>query len=124
MRVKYSFSLIVTIMLLAIAGCEKDTKTLEIQKLYTYDNQYYANLRAYKKSDHQLFYGYYAAYAPIEGATGNKESASWGERIIGLPDSVDIVNLWAGIPTKDFQPLALADMQYCRQKKGTRFVSH
>ena len=71
-----------------------------------------------------MFYGFYAAYAPIQGATGNKESASWGERIMGLPDSVDIVNLWMGIPTKDWQPLALADMQFCQQQKGTRFVSH
>ncbi|MGC4103886.1 glycoside hydrolase family 18 [Ferruginibacter sp.] len=60
----------------------------------------------------------------MQGASGNKESPSWGERILGLPDSVDIVNLWMGIPTKDWQPLALADMQFCQQKKGTRFVSH
>ncbi|MDI3318135.1 glycoside hydrolase family 18 [Pinibacter soli] len=115
---------ILSLLLLSVTACNKDTKALDIQKPFTYDDQYYANLKAYKQTNHQMFYGYYAAYAPIAGATGNKESASWGERIMGLPDSLDIVNLWMGIPTKDWQPLALSDMQYCREKKGTRFVAH
>src|SRR5271170_1273105 len=112
--------LMLLISLLSISGCQKDPQALQIQTPYTYDDQYYANLRAYKKTNHQLFYGYYAAYAPIQGATGNKDPASWGERIMGLPDSVDVVNLWMGIPTKDWQPVALADMQYCQTQKGTR----
>ncbi|MGZ3922958.1 MAG: glycoside hydrolase family 18 [Flavisolibacter sp.] len=123
MKTKAIYTLIQGAFLLFITGCVKQ-ETLTIQKPYTYDEQYYANLRAYKKTNHQLFYGYYAAYAPIQGATGNKNSASWGERIMGLPDSVDVVNLWMGIPTKDWQPLALEDMQFCQQQKGTRFVSH
>jgi len=116
--------LVLLTCIMSIIGCKKDINALQVQTPYTYDDQYYANLRAYKQTNHVIFYGYYAAYAPIQGATGNKESPSWGERIIGLPDSVDVVNLWMGIPTKDWQPLALSDMQYCQTKKGTRFVSH
>ena len=126
MKIKFIALLVLFVSGLAIVSCKKETtvSALTIQTPYTYDEQYYVNLRAYKKTDHQLFFGFYAAYAPIQGASGNKESPSWGERIMGLPDSVDIVNLWMGIPTKDWQPLALADMQFCQQKKGTRFVSH
>lgn len=113
-----------TIITSTLLSCDTEIENLEIQKLYTYDDQYYENLRTYKKSDHQLFYGFYAAYAPVEGTTGNKEPASWGERIIGIPDSADIINLWMGIPTEDWQPLALEDMRFCQKMKGTRFVSH
>ncbi|MEI9959469.1 MAG: glycoside hydrolase family 18 [Ferruginibacter sp.] len=125
MKIKSLSLFSVLIALLFAMGCSKQKEeALVVQKPYTYDEQYYANLRAYKKTNHEFFFGYYAAYAPIQGATGNKESASWGERILGLPDSVDIVNLWMGIPTKDWQPLAMADMQFCQTNKGTRFVSH
>ena len=52
------------------------------------------------------------------------------ERFIGLPDSLDIVNLWMGIPSADpadeyeYSPVQAADMKYCQEKKGTRFVMH
>jgi hypothetical protein len=120
--------IIVTLLagMCVLSGCIKDTP-LEIQKLNTYDEQYYANLRAYKKTDHTLCFGWYAAYAPIEGATGYKDPASWGERIIGLPDSMDIVSLWMGIPSNDpnseaYAPVAYADIKFVKEKKGTRFV--
>ncbi len=115
------------IFLLSFAACKKD-KALEIQKPFTYDEEYYANLRAYKKTDHTLFFGWYAAYAPIEGASGYKDPASWGERIIGLPDSIDIVSLWMGIPGNDpddedsYAPIAYDDIKFVKKNKGTRFV--
>ncbi len=98
-------------------------EALEIQKLKTYDEQYFENLRAFKKSDHEISYAYYEAWSPIEGVTGYKDPASWGERMVGLPDSIDIVNLWMGIPTAETHPIAYADMQYCQRKLGTRFLS-
>lgn len=110
-----------------LIGCTKDADALEIQKLYTYDNQYFENLRTYKKSDHTIFFGWMASYAPIEGAGGYKDPASWGERIIGIPDSLDIVSLWGGIPSNDpnssdYAPVAYKDMQYVREIKGTKFL--
>lgn len=107
-----------------LVSCDTDIENMEIQKLYTYDEQYYANLREFKKSDHEISYAYYEAWSPIEGTTGTKYPSSWGERIIGLPDSLDIVNLWMGIPTADTHPLAYEDMKFCQEKKGTRFVMH
>ena len=105
-------------------SCDTDVEALEIQKLTTYDEQYFENLRAFKKSDHEISYAYYEAWSPIEGVTGYKDPASWGERMVGLPDSIDIVNLWMGIPTAETHPIAYADMQYCQRKLGTRFVMH
>ena len=44
--------------------------------------------------------------------------------LVGLPDSLDICNLWIGIPTPETNPVAYADMRYCQEKLGTRFVFH
>jgi hypothetical protein len=115
-------------LMLAYTGCEIEPEALEIQKFKTYDEQYYANLRAYKQTDHCLFFGWYAAYAPPEGVSGYKDPSSWGERIMGIPDSVDIVSLWMGIPSNDpnspsYAPVAYADWKFVREKKGTRFVA-
>ena len=105
-------------------ACDSDVEPIVIQDLTTYDDQYYANLRAYHESDHAIFYGYYAAYGP-----GEKYQPSWGERIIGLPDSIDVVNLWEGTPnlnpeSAEYSPQAVADMRFCQEKKGMKFVSH
>jgi hypothetical protein len=73
-------------------------------------------------------------------------------RLMALPDSLDIVNLWMGTPMKeeytdacfygnvknqetgeieqapmhtyDYSPNAYADLEYCQKVKGTRFVMH
>lgn len=105
-------------------SCDTDAEALEIQTLKKYSEQYYKNLRAFKKSDHEISYAYYEAWSPIEGVDEPKDPASWGERMIGLPDSIDIVNLWMGIPTPETHPVAYADMKYCQEKLGTRFVMH
>lgn len=117
-------------LLFIIAGCfltvacDTDVEKIEVQKPYTYSEQYYEQLRAFKKSAHEISYVYYADWAPVEGNTNMKNPASWNERIAGLPDSLDICNLWMGIPTPETQPVAYADMVECQRKKGTRFVFH
>ncbi|MGV8138037.1 MAG: glycoside hydrolase family 18 [Mangrovibacterium sp.] len=128
MKIRIFSLLILALSALVIASCETDIEALEIQKLTTYDEQYYENLREYKKSEHCLSFAWYAAYAPLEGVEGYKDPASWGERIKGLPDSLDICSLWMGIPSNDpeseeYAPVAYADMIYVREKLGTRFVA-
>jgi hypothetical protein len=129
MNIKYLSLFVFTILAISLCeSCETDSETLEIQTLTTYDSQYYENLRQYKQSDHSICFGWYAAYAPLEGVDGYKDPASWGERIIGLPDSIDIVSLWMGIPSNDpgsndYAPVAYADMWEVKEKKGTRFVA-
>lgn len=108
----------------ALTSCDNEVENVIVQKLKTYDEQYYENLRVFKKSNHEVSFAYYEGWAPVEGVEGYKDPASWGERMIGLPDSIDIVNLWMGIPTEDTHPIAYQDMKNCQQRKGIRFVMH
>lgn len=128
MKIKITGLLILVSLAFGTMSCETEVEALEIQKLKTYDEQYYENLRAYKKSEHCLSFVWYAAYAPLEGVEGHKDPASWGERIKGLPDSLDICSLWMGIPSddpnnEDYAPVAYADMRYAQEVLGTRFVA-
>lgn len=125
-KIKFIFASALAVA--AVSSCLKE-EAMVIQKPYTYDEQYFENIREFKKSEHTLSYAYYAAWAPLEGSTGYKEPASWGERIIGLPDSLDIVNLWMNYPSPDpenenYSPIAYADMKYAQETLGTRFVLH
>jgi len=92
--------------------------------------EYYASIRAYKKSEHKIAFGFYTAWHALEGSNGEVSSpASYGQRLIGLPDSLDIADLWMAIPSDDpedpeYAPVTMADMKFCQEKLGTKFVSH
>lgn len=125
-KIKFIFASALAVA--AISSCLKE-EAIVLQEPYTYDEQYFENIREYKKSEHTLSYCYYAAWAPLEGLTGYKDPASWGERLRGLPDSLDIVNLWMGYPSpnpesESYAPVAYADMKYMQETLGTRFVLH
>ncbi|GGH07030.1 glycoside hydrolase family 18 [Mucilaginibacter phyllosphaerae] len=131
MKSKLIYALL--LMMAAIqVSCKKQNmpEALTIEKPYTYDNQYYANLRAYKASPHQVFYGWFAGYGNKEGVIADyKQSASWGEHFAGLPDSIDFCSLWAGIPSlrKDdsvssYNPIAYAEMRKAMEIRGIKMV--
>ena len=148
---------------LALAACDTKVEKLKIQDIKTYsldesalsaeDQAYYENLREWKKSKHTISYVYFAAWAPPEGATSLFiEYKNMKPRLMSLPDSLDIVNLWMGTPMKqeytdacfignvkneetgeierapmhtyDYSPNAYFDLEYCQKFKGTRFVMH
>lgn len=120
MKLKNIFS-VVALALVSLAGfvsCDTDAETETIQHLNRYDPQYLENLRAFKQSPHEVSYAYYASY------TNALNPTSYGERIAGLPDSIDIVNLWTGIPTLEENPVAYNDMVESQKLRGTRFVLH
>ncbi|MDE5955317.1 MAG: hypothetical protein K2G80_02320, partial [Bacteroidales bacterium] len=73
---------------------------------------YYEALRAYKKSDHSICYLWFADY-------GVPTSPAY--RFAGIPDSVDVVSLWGGIPKEG--TLDRKEMYEMREKKGTKIVS-
>lgn len=105
---------LVSIFVTAFVACDTDAENIEIQKPYTYDETYYANLREYKKSDHPISYMWFADYTA---------DYSVGLRFIGLPDSLDICSLWAGIPNPEGSLAeAYNEMCWVRETKGTRFV--
>lgn len=82
------------------------------------DETYYANLRAYRDSDHPIMMGYWQGWG---GA-----SASLRNSLMGLPDSLDIVSMWgAGFNYSESQK---ADLKEAQEKKGVKcllvFIAH
>ncbi|WP_407506168.1 glycoside hydrolase family 18 [Elizabethkingia miricola] len=75
---------------------------------------YYANLRAYKKSPHQVAFGWY-------GSSGlSNLEPSMERRWMGLPDSLDIISMWSGFPEKDSP--GYKEMRFVQEIKGTKIV--
>lgn len=106
---KYLFALMVAGC--ALASCDTDIENVEIQKPYTYSDLYYKNLRDYKASDHSIAFGWFAQY-------GGENSM--GIRFMGLPDSLDIVSLWGGIPAKGSD--TEKEMRFVQKVKGTKML--
>src|ERR1041384_7522649 len=100
MKREFKFAFLIILVTMVFINCKKqnDPSALSIQNPYLYSDEYYANLRTYKKTNHQIFFGWFAAYGNKEGVVAEyKKSASYGEHIAGLPDSLDFCSLWSGI---------------------------
>ena len=160
---KFNYILTIALAATALLACNNKIEKLTIQEFKTYsldendlsdaDKAYYANLREWKASKHTISYVYFAAWAPPEGATSLYiEYKNMKPRLMSLPDSLDIVNLWMGTPMKqeytdacfygnvknpetgeiergplhtyDYSPNAYFDLEYCQKIKGTKFVMH
>lgn len=75
-------------------------------------SEYYEQLRAYKKSDHPITFGWFGNWT---GKGANLEKC-----MAGLPDSVDLVSIWGN--WRNISPEQEADLRLCQQKKGTKFL--
>lgn len=102
---------------IAFAACSDWT---EIEPKYLPDltqsdksESYYEALRAYKKSDHQVSFGWFGNHT---GVGVNLENT-----VEGLPDSVDFVSMWGG--WKAVTPTAQADIKKVQTLKGTKFLA-
>jgi hypothetical protein len=132
MKQTVTLSFLITITAMLLAGCKKQTTpaALSLQNPRQYSDAYFANLRAYKKTDHQVFYGWFAAYGNKEGVIADyKQSPSYGEHIAGLPDSLDFCSLWAGIPSlkqndslSTYNPIAYHEMRQSMEVRGIKMV--
>lgn len=112
---KYLFNILIAgAALFTVVGCDTKPEAFNLQPPFEYTEAYYANLRAYKQTDHAICFVWFADYS---------QSNSMGYRFAGLPDSVDICSLWGGIPTPEKNPLAYNEMWEMRNKKGTRIIS-
>ena len=133
---KITAYIVAALAALTALSCTK-TENIVLQVIKPMDptnisqDEYWVNLRAWKESDHIKSYVYFAAWAPPEGATSMYTTYSDSKkRMTSLPDSLDIVNLWMGVPSNDpndqenYSPYAWSDMQYCRNQKGIKFVMH
>lgn len=113
--------LLLILGVMGICSCEFEAEPIQLQKDNTYSDTYYKNLRDYKASDHQVCFGWFAGY------DGNMHSP--GSRFTGLPDSIDIVSLWGGIPSdvpgkpNTFYNLIIhQEMRFVQKVKGTKFT--
>jgi hypothetical protein len=120
-NIKFFYIIIFTGLL--FTHCKKQTtpQPLTLQVPVTYSDEYYANLRAYKKSNHPICYGWFSEYS---------QNYSYGQHFMGVPDSIDIISLWGGIPTdkKDdtiasYNPTAYNEMRFVQKTKGTRMLA-
>ena len=80
--------------------------------------EYYANLRAYRESDHPIMCGYWQGWGG--------QSSDYRTSLMGLPDSVDIISMWgAGFNYSEAQQ---ADLKEAQEKKGIKcllvFILH
>jgi len=96
-------------------SCTKQNmpENIPMKQVLQRSDEYYANLRAYKKSKHQIFFGWFGG----TGGAGNPNSSGVLDQI---PDSVDIVSLWGGYPIPGSYNAAV--LQKTRELKGTKFV--
>ena len=97
--------------LVSLRSCNVEPQPFDLQPAYKYTDAYYEALRAYKQSDHAIAYIFFGDY-------GTPYSPAF--RFMGIPDSVDVVNLWGGFPkpgTLDYE-----EMHQMRRLKGTKVV--
>lgn len=99
---------------LLLAGCSSwtDTRIKDADDLTNpnSDHAYFEALKAYKKSDHAVTFGWFGNW------TG--KGVSLENSMKGLPDSVDFVSMWGG--WKSPTPEMLADLRHVQKVKGTR----
>lgn len=75
------------------------------------DETYWENLRAYKKSDHAIAFGWFGFW---NGGTTKTSGA-----LRNCPDSMDIISIWG--PNKyGLSEKMIEDLRYVQQVKGTR----
>lgn len=111
----YKFILPILALAAMATACDGDIETVQemgqnVVQPFHASELYYQNLRDYKASEHPISFCWFSKYG---GAS------SMALRFAGLPDSIDIVSLWGGIPNN---PIDIAEMREHQQKKGTRFV--
>lgn len=73
---------------------------------------YYEALRAYKKTDHQIAFGWFGNW------TGTGSSLVNCMR--GIPDSIDFVSVWGN--WSNLTPEKKEDLKFCQEVKGTKFL--
>lgn len=98
-------------------ACKKQTtptpldRTTRIEKT----EEYYANLRTYKKTKHPITFGWFGNWNPGRATKANS--------LAGLPDSLDIVSIWSGGEGFEKQnQVYLDDIKNVQNLKGTKVL--
>lgn len=104
---------------IALFSCEKQTtpepvqiQRPELQSPIVRDDVYYARLRAYKKTDHKLAFGWFGSWTAI--------NPSEQSRLRSAPDSMDIISIWSQWHSLSREQIE--DKAFVQQVLGTKVV--
>lgn len=106
--------IIMTSGVLLFVACEKqnEIEALAVQVPPIKSEAYYESLRIYKKTEHQIAFGWFGNWT----ASG----AAMSTRLTNVPDSVDIISIWGG--WNNITPVMKEDMEFVRNVKGTKVI--
>lgn len=98
----------------AFTACENQNEPTpkELQHPFVKTEEYLANLRAYKKTDHQVAFGWFGLWTA--------EGSAMSTRLNNVPDSMDIISIWGD--WHNLSPAQIADKEYVQQVKGTKVI--
>lgn len=108
--------------LMAMTSCT-DVENMETEHIGGYntmgDNEYFANLRAYKKTANNygrpVAFGWFSNWSPA--------GAYRRGYLTSMPDSMDIVSMWSGTPGRfEITPEQKADKEFVQKVKGTKLL--
>lgn len=77
--------------------------------------EYYEKLRTYKKTDHQLAFGWFGFW---NGGTSTSARGS----LRSVPDSVDLIAIWGTEHAFNLTQTKINDMRYVQEKFGTKVL--
>lgn len=110
MKTKYMYIVLFSLFISTLWGCNDWTET-ESEDYFEYPvTDYYANLRNYKQTDHQVAFGWFGNWTGL--------GASMVNSLMGLPDSVDFVSIWGN--WRNLDEARIADKRKVKELKGTR----
>lgn len=95
----------------AVTACERWTEPEARDFTQHPSDQYYADLRAYKASEHSIAFGWFGGWNPVEATTATS--------LMGIPDSVDLVASWSSF---SLTPEQMAEAVRVKELKGTDVV--
>ena len=112
MKDLFKILLVAVGMTMLVTACDTDVEIKDPTNLTDPDRseQYYEQLRAYKKTDHPVAFGWFGSWV---GAGASLENS-----LRGLPDSVDFVSIWGNWHSLTAE--RKADLAYVQNVKGTR----
>jgi hypothetical protein len=104
-------------LLITAASCSdwtdmKRTVVDAPEQLSTKDESYYENLRAYKRSNHELYFGWFGGWNP---ASPSKRGS-----LASIPDSVDIISIWGMVNTATITPEQREELALVQNKYGSK----
>ncbi|MGN1246287.1 MAG: glycoside hydrolase family 18 [Muribaculaceae bacterium] len=107
-----SFLLMLAGSTMLFTACSTDAEIKDPENLTVPERSeaYYAALREYKKTDHEVAFGWFGNWV---GAGASLENS-----LRAVPDSVDFVSIWGN--WRNLSPEKKADLEFVQTVKGTR----